>query len=174
LLKLEDFYYKWIRPNIDKPISQIVLPEVDGSDFTKNWIKRRYKEHTAETLEPTSRHYEIALRREQLDAQLKALNDEKALIDNKLRNEIGATGKAGFRDDLVTITWKETKGHLSTNWEAVAKDLQARSSLIKKHTSMVPGHRRLYCKLKKGAHERLRAGTLQQKLTNEEGENEQA
>lgn len=164
LVKLEKFYHKWIKPNIGRAIQDMELPQPDASDATTEWIKRRYREHTQETLDPLPRHYETAMTREELEQKIAVLVDQKKAIDNILRNEIGATGKAGFKDDLVTITWKEVKGRLFTNWEAIARELGASSHLVAEHTHPAPGHRRLYCKLKKGARERLQAGIMQRKL----------
>ena len=164
LTKLEAFYHRWIQPNIDKPIREMVLPEVDGLDSTTEWIKKRYKQNTEEILLPEQRHYEAALSYTELKQQFDLVKEKKDAVANIIRNEIGATGSAGWRDDLITMTWKQTKGKSYVDWRAIAEELGATSDLVAKHTREGAGFRRLYVKLKKGAEKALRGGTMQMKL----------
>lgn len=162
--KLEEFYHRWVKPNMGRSIQDMDLPPVDASDATTDWIKARYRQHTEETLPPEQRHYELALKRDAVVARLKEATEQKKAIDNALRDEIGATGSSGFKDELVTMTWREAKGRSRTDWEALARHLGATHDQIAEYTNTEPGYRRLYVKLKKGAKERLLGGTMQQKL----------
>jgi hypothetical protein len=160
LVKLEAFWHEWIEPNIGLAMHKMKLPPVDGSDATLEWIKKRYKSHQEETLAPVRRHYDTALQLTEIKEQLAPLVEKKKVLENMIRDEIGATGSAGFRDDLLTMTWKAVKARTYVDWQEIAMKLGAGADLIKEHTKTAETYRRLYCKLKKDARQRLKQGDL--------------
>ena len=76
--------------------------------------------------------------------EIKTLELKEALLSNTLKQRIGdASGIQGV------VTWKSNKPSIKTDWEEVAKAVNAPQSVINEYTKTKPGNRPLTLKIKK-------------------------
>jgi predicted phage-related endonuclease len=85
-------------------------PGADGSPSSKKILEAMYNEPIAESeleIEP-SQFYPLFLRREEISKQVKLLEEEKDLIDNKFREALGNNEIGLCEDKFVSL--KQVKG----------------------------------------------------------------
>lgn len=104
-----------------------------------------YQESTVtDLIEPIDSDLAIANELYDVKQKIKALELKEALLSNTLKQRIGdASGIFGV------VTWKSNKPSTETDWEAVAKVVNAPQSVINKYTKTKPGNRPLTLKIKK-------------------------
>jgi len=85
---------------------------------------------------------EEELIRKLIDSQekLKAAEEEVATIKARIMERMGTAEV--LRSSLGTITWKNTKEQVKTDWEKVARALNPPDELIARYTEIRPGTRR--------------------------------
>lgn len=80
------------------------------------------------------------LRLTNLNRQLEFAEDEKENLVIQLKAAIGDS--EGLISDYVgKITWRNNKDSNKTNWQAIARALNAPTTIIAQHTETTPGAR---------------------------------
>jgi putative phage-type endonuclease len=107
-------------------------PPPDASSNYSEWLAKRYPEDRAPLLPADSAAAEWAAklevaRRERADAE-----EREQLARNALIASIGEA--AGIEGENFRITYKQTKGRESVDWDAVCSELKVPPSVIAKHT----------------------------------------
>lgn len=137
-------------------------PPPDASEQYAKFLGRAFPAQKNEVLLEATPEIQIAAQGlREVDGALKALKAKKEQFQNEIKLFIGdATGVV--LPDLGKITWKQTKGGVHTDWEAVARDMLDAASagadekrrlaladiyreVIARRTTATAGHRRL-CK----------------------------
>jgi putative phage-type endonuclease len=115
-------------------------PPLDGSESCARWLADKFPENRAPLLPPTPEADAIMRR-------LKEIREEKAKAE-ALEAAAIAELKAllgeheGMAADAWKVTWKNTKGSVKTDWEAIARELKAPQSLVEKFSNITKGSRR--------------------------------
>jgi putative phage-type endonuclease len=127
-------------------------PPLDGSEGVSKYLAGRFPQDSGEMLDRSGDGYATSYRDRYLEARqqrqrYEALENDAA---NNLKSLIGDAAGMSFGDGS-SITWKNTRGTTSTDWEAVARALTAHiayphdviwDTLVKHHSTERPGVRR--------------------------------
>lgn len=85
-------------------------PEADGSEATREALARLYPQDKGLTISLPERFIALDERRQSLSADIKAMGEEKDLIDNQLRAEIGEAS-VGVLPNGVEYSWRQQERH---------------------------------------------------------------
>ena len=118
-----------------------VPPELDGSESARRYVERQYRRNVQPLRQATLT--EVQLLERLVDARLRwgAIEEEKERCETLVKAAIGDAD--GLEWVNGKVTWKATKDSSKVDWEALARSLGVQSDLIKKHTEIKPGVRRL-------------------------------
>lgn len=117
-----------------------IPPAIDGSSSAREYLKRRFPRVTGPMLEAPHEAHIIAEALRVARAQLKEAEELKAKAENELKALIGEA--QGVRAERWQAKWTECKGRVSTDWEAIARELGATPDLIAQHTTRGESYRR--------------------------------
>lgn len=129
-------------------ILEAVRPEPTAQD--NDWLKKMFPDATESAVEDQDTLRQIekwALEYDETRAHLKIVETQKKLASAKLRGLLERHDAA--RDELFSVTNRNTKDRTSTNWQAVAQECGADDSIIRKHTKVTPGSRSLRVTIRK-------------------------
>jgi putative phage-type endonuclease len=117
-----------------------IPPRVDGSESAARWLADKFPEHRAPLLPPTPEADALMRRLRELRAEKaqKELEEKEAIASLKLL--LG--DHEGMAADMWKCTWKNTKGSVQTDWEAIAREMGAPQALIEKFSHLTKGSRR--------------------------------
>jgi len=121
-------------------------PIMDDSEAAAEFLRKAFPEQKYNLREPTEG--ELAVIQELLvkrDA-LKVAKEAEAVLKATVKHLIG--DHEGFQLDHGKITWKKIKDNKKVNWQALAKEMGPTPELIRKHTHLTKGVRRLSFYLK--------------------------
>lgn len=121
-------------------------PPVDGSDFSREWLDKRFKADRAGVLVPADDQSERwAMLYRFARERREAAENEEAEARNQLCAVIGDAG--GMAGSGWRISWKRNKPSNKTDWETLAREALKRLpaddqlNLLKSHTAEKPGAR---------------------------------
>lgn len=115
-----------------------VPPPVDGSKAYTDYLKRRHPRDSGPVLPATPELRDLVAKVKAAKRDLEEAEDAEQLLVNRLRAQLGdSAGVEGL------CTWRSNKDSTKTDWEQVARELQAPESLIATHTVVRPGARQL-------------------------------
>lgn len=124
----------------DYVVADVAPPASAGDDDA---LKHLWPNHVPDKyLPPTDEAESLARGYVAARAEEKAALAEKKRLSALLRQTIGDAEGVKGTGWKATHKRTNTKG-LKTDWEAIARELQAPDSLIQLHTSIPPGHRQL-------------------------------
>lgn len=113
IFKCERFWDEWIAPNLDRLANgagalDLVLPPLDGTDDTSEWIKGQYQQKRGALLEATDEtealaHDLLIARERQAE-----LAEQKAALENRMKAAIGDAAGISYGDDGF-VTWRANK-----------------------------------------------------------------
>ncbi len=115
-------------------------PAVDGSDSAAAYLHSRFPRQTQPLKQATSEADAWAMKLKQAREILERAELMEKEAKNKLKEIIGDAD--GIQGNGWKALWRATKGGTSTDWEALAKELNAPPELIQKHTRLTAGQRR--------------------------------
>jgi putative phage-type endonuclease len=117
-------------------------PEIDGSQSACDWIRRKLaKAQKGLVIEPNKEIEESAVALKSIKGRIKELEESETTIENQLKLLIGdAEEVSGI------LTWKNNKDSVKTDWESVAKAVNAPAEIIEQFTQTKPGARVLRLK----------------------------
>lgn len=123
-------------------------PPPDASDSYSEWLHARYSYAGETLLQADTEAEKWAQALFQARADKEDSETREKLARQHLENAIGSS--YGMQGAGWKITWGETKGKPSINWEAIAKEAQIAPSLIAQHTKR-QGYRQFRPTLDKAA-----------------------
>lgn len=115
-------------------------PEPDGTEQYASWLQSRFPTSRGPTLDATPEIDATAAALAKIRADIAELEKRERAARNALCAFIGDAD--GVRGADWRISYKNVKGKVATDWEAVARELCAPDALIQKHTTIKPGYRR--------------------------------
>lgn len=117
--------------------------DLDGSEATRRYVTARYPEDGGHQMIPDEEFSALALQLAGARAGAAVAAEEQQRLENQIKARMGAAALAegpGYR-----ITWKNNRPSVTTDWEAVARDVASTSdaldAAIDIHTSETPGKR---------------------------------
>lgn len=139
---------KYMTAEADKFWKTNVIAQIPPFVTSKNdnkVIANLYPDNNEEILERPSLD-ENAYTLRELKVKKEAIEDVIAYQEGIIKAAIA--DKAGVTGTQWKATWKQSKDSKKTDWQSVAKELQATSELIEKHTSVIKGSRRFLFNIK--------------------------
>lgn len=120
-------------------------PEAALHSSAKRYLDARYPRSNGEMRFASEQAEKYAAALKETRFQKAFIEDEEARLVTALKAEIGDAD--GLVTSLGEITWKSPKPSLVTDWQAVARALEAPPALIATHTISKPGSRRFLVRL---------------------------
>lgn len=117
-------------------------PPFGGSQGEREWISRMFPKDSAPEREATPEDDKVIEKLIALRAELGEREREMGVLEAELKMRIGESAGLISRR-FGRITWRKAKDTELVNWQAVAEELAAPADLIKKHTAIKAGARRL-------------------------------
>lgn len=124
-------------------------PPVDGSESFADYIKSRYPANVAPLADASPEAVRAAHELRAVKAEIKALEEKELIAKNTLKELIG--NAEGIRGNGFKVLWKNCKGSLHTDWEAIVRAINPPEQVIQAHTSLTAGSRRFTINFSKGA-----------------------
>jgi predicted phage-related endonuclease len=141
-MELENSILEYCEQWWQKHIAQGEQPPIDGSDSATKWLKEKYaRAEKGLVIESTSLIENCVKGVKDCKAQIEGLEIAQKEYENRLKQLIGDAEEVSG-----VLTWKNNKDTSKTDWEALAKELQATEDLISKFTTTKPGARVLRLK----------------------------
>lgn len=123
-----------------------VPPPLDSTRATDAYLLSRFPTHSETMLAMTDAHVHLAYAYVQAKRMMETYEIQKDTLAAQLKEAIGEF--AGMQGDGVKITWKKTRDGSCTDWNAVAKAMNAPNDIIVAHTIQKPGVRRFLATIK--------------------------
>jgi putative phage-type endonuclease len=142
----EDFWSDYIVGNKE--------PAPDGSDDYNAYLKHKNPFNNGLIAEPTEDIRLLCMAIASIKAETKKLESELECHEQKVKSLIGDLD--GYKDSSLTVTWKKSKDSEKTDWKGIAEELIRDNpneypsfweNLVKQHTKINEGSRRLYLKV---------------------------
>jgi len=114
-------------------------PSVDESESAAKMLAKLFHKADLDLIEAGQEEGNLALALVVKKEELKKLEEEMRLLENKLKEKIG--DHEGLKGDGWLITWKKTRDRQTVKYDELIKELQVPDELIKKYTATVKGHR---------------------------------
>ena len=140
--ELEDMILEFSRGWWDRHIIGGERPEIDGSRAASDWISHKLaRADKGLVIEPTKEIEEAVTLLKDVKGRIKELDESQARIENQLKLLIGEAEEVSG-----VLTWKNNKDSVKTDWESVAKAVNAPAEIIEQFTQTKPGARVLRLK----------------------------
>ena len=122
-----------------------VAPEVDGSDSCSEILSKIYPADTGEVIDGDDDVAMMAARLQDIKAQSSKLYKQQIEIENYIKSAMGEASVMNVEGYSKPFTWKKAKDSVSTDWEAMARNLIEAEKLdesLPYFTVTKPGSRR--------------------------------
>lgn len=129
------FWEQYVVPDCEPPI--------DGSDDANRFLRRKYPNAGPLWLEDDSAEVAAWARQYQRGEALEA---EGGLMKREAKNQLIARigTAAGIRGSWGSVSHKNVKARLTTDWEAIRRELGIPDEVIQKHTATGTSYRRFW------------------------------
>lgn len=114
-------------------------PSVDESESAAKMLSKLYRRADLDLIEAGQEESNLALALVEKKEELKKLEEEVRLLENKLKEKMG--DHEGLKGDGWLITWKKTRDRQTVKYDELVKELQVPDELIKKYTVTTEGYR---------------------------------
>ena len=114
-------------------------PSVDASESAAKMLAKLYRKADLDLVEASHEEDSLVLSLIEKKDELKKLQEEVRLLENKLKEKIG--DHEGLKGDGWIVTWKKTKDRKTVKYDELVKELQVPDELIKKYTVTTEGYR---------------------------------
>lgn len=131
-VSLDAFWNKHIKPRVP--------PIPDGSMAATAWVKERFPSDDGQFIQADLDQNAMLLDLEQARKHQEAAKNACAQLENQVKTLIATS--SGIEGTNGRVTWKQSKGRISTDWRAVVEEAEVGAELIAKHTSKSTGSRR--------------------------------
>lgn len=116
-------------------------PPIDASEAAGSWLTKRFPREKTPPRVATSGETAVLAQYRGILAQLKSLDEERDLIEARIKELIGDS--AGLVCDFGKVTWTGGGESERTDWKAVALALNCPPELIEAHTKVTAKARSL-------------------------------
>lgn len=124
-----------------------VPPSMGSEKAAREWLRQQFPRDIGDIRPATDEESVILGELRAARARFDVAEENKKLLEAKVKALIG--DDAGLTcHELGRVTWKKNRDGSKTDWEAVARALQAPADLIQQHTRITTGARVLRCTFK--------------------------